>query len=97
VFREEFMQCVETNDHSMGDKDITSKRILKNLVREFAIVLFGLPVTEVELLETNHQRIEDRRADLVAKVALPDGSVLLLHIEVQNDTKQPPAKAGGFE
>lgn len=71
----------------MGDKDITSKRILKNLVREFAIVLFGLPVTEVELLETNHQRIEDRRADLVAKVVLADGSTLLLHIEVQNDNE----------
>lgn len=71
----------------MGDKDITSKRILKNLVREFAVVLFGLPVTEVELLETNHQRIEERRADLVAKVALSNGSVLLLHIEVQNDNE----------
>ncbi|MGZ8218225.1 Rpn family recombination-promoting nuclease/putative transposase [Methylomagnum sp.] len=68
----------------MGDKDIISKRILKNLVRDFAIHLFGLPVTEVELLETEHQRVEGRRADLVAKVALPDGETFLLHIEIQN-------------
>jgi predicted transposase YdaD len=68
----------------MGEKDIISKHILKNLVRDFAIYLFGLPVTQVELLETQRQRVEERRADLLAKVALPDGQPLLLHIEIQN-------------
>lgn len=68
----------------MGDKDIISKRILKHLVRDFAVHLFGLPVTEVELLDTEQQRVEGRRADLVAKVTLPDGEACLLHIEIQN-------------
>jgi hypothetical protein len=49
----------------MGAKDIISKNIFKTLVRDFATYLFGLPVTEVELLETANQRIEERRADLL--------------------------------
>ncbi len=61
----------------MGAKDIISKNILKTLVRDFATYLFGLLVTEVELLETANQRIEDRQADLIAKVALPGEPMLL--------------------
>ncbi len=68
----------------MGDKDIISKRILKNLVRDFATYLFDLPVTEVELLDTESQRVEERRADLLAKVSQPGGETLALHIEIQN-------------
>ena len=68
----------------MGAKDITSKRILKNLIRSFAKRLFGFSVAEVELLETQSQRVEDRRADLVAKVRLPDGETFILHVESQN-------------
>lgn len=64
----------------MGEKDIISKNICKALVRDFATVLIGLQVTEVELLETSRQRIEDRHADLLAKVWLPDGLVSILHI-----------------
>jgi hypothetical protein len=37
----------------------------------------------VELVETQYQRIEDRRTDLLAKVGLPDGEVFLLHIEIR--------------
>lgn len=75
----------------MGDKDIISKRILKNLVRSFATGLLGFSVAKVELLETQSQRVEDRRADLVAKVRLPDGEVFILHIESQtgNETAMP--------
>lgn len=73
---------------TIGEKDIISKQIFKHLVRDFATVLFGLPVTEVELVETSHQRIEDRHADLVAKVWLPDGQVFILHIEIQNDNQR---------
>lgn len=69
----------------MGDKDILSKSIFKALVRDFATYLFHLPVVEVELLETAQQRVEERRADLVAKVALADGLPFILHIEIQND------------
>jgi predicted transposase YdaD len=69
----------------MGSKDILSKTLFKNLVRDFALYLFGLPVTEVELLETANQRIEDRHADLVGKVIVPGEPPFLLHIEIQND------------
>ncbi|SMF94912.1 hypothetical protein SAMN02949497_2251 [Methylomagnum ishizawai] len=69
----------------MGDKDILSKSIFKALVRDFATYLFHLPVVEVKLLETAQQRVEERRADLVAKVALADGLPFILHIEIQND------------
>ena len=71
----------------MGDKDILSKTIFKNLVRDFATYLFGLPVTEVELLDTAQQRFEERRADLVARVSAPDGVPFLLHIEIQNSNE----------
>lgn len=71
----------------MGSKDIISKSIFKHLVRDFAVYLFGLPVVEVELLDAEQQRIEDRRADLVARVVLPDGEPFLLHIEIQNDNQ----------
>lgn len=75
----------------MGEKDIISKRIFKRLVRDFAIYLFDLPVTDVELLETAQQRIEERRADLVARVTLLNGGAFILHIETQNnnDPKMP--------
>ena len=69
----------------MGDKDIISKEIFQRMVRDFATYLFHLSVTEVEILETEHHRIEDRRADLVARVTGVDNQVFLLHIEIQND------------
>jgi hypothetical protein len=69
----------------MGDKDILSKHIFKALVRDFATDLFGLPVVEVELLDTAQQRAWERRADLVAKAALADGLSFILYIEIQND------------
>ena len=68
----------------MGDKDIISKEIFQRLVQDFATYLFHLPVTDVELLDTEHHRIEDRRADLVARVTGIDSQVFLLHIEIQN-------------
>ncbi|MGH8499253.1 MAG: hypothetical protein ACRERV_10670 [Methylococcales bacterium] len=69
---------------SMGEQDILSKQIFKNLVRDFATYLFGLAVSEVELLESSKERIEDRRADLVARVTTLDGETFILHIEIQN-------------
>lgn len=71
----------------MGKKDIISKRILKILVRDFATYLFRLPVVEVTLLDTQTQRVEERRADLLAQVTLPEGVAFLLHIEIQNDNQ----------
>ncbi|MFM8332812.1 MAG: hypothetical protein ACKN9T_14100 [Candidatus Methylumidiphilus sp.] len=71
----------------MGEKDIISKKIFKHLVRDFATYLFGLAVAEMELLETSQERIEDRHADLLARVALADGESFILHIEIQNNNK----------
>lgn len=79
----------------MGDKDIISKQIFKTLVRDFATYLFGLPVSEVELLDeaevelldTSQQRVEERRSDLIAKVTLVGGESFILHIEIQNDNQ----------
>ncbi|MGH8558478.1 MAG: Rpn family recombination-promoting nuclease/putative transposase [Methylococcales bacterium] len=68
----------------MGEQDILSRQIFKHLVRDFAIYLFGLPVSEVDLLESSNQRMEDRRADLVARVTTADGETFILHIEIQN-------------
>ncbi len=68
----------------MGNKDIISKSIFQRLVRDFATYLFNLPVMDVEMLETETHRVEDRRADLVAKVTDAAGQIFLLHIEIQN-------------
>lgn len=81
------MQAQSAINHAiaMGDKDIISKSLFKRLVRDLAVYLFDLPVAEVELLESVQQRIEARRTDLVAKVAVPDQPPFILHIEIQND------------
>jgi len=68
----------------MGKKDIISKSIFQHLVRDFATHLFGLALDTVELLDTAKQRVEDRHADLVARVKDRQGEVFLLHIEIQN-------------
>jgi len=68
----------------MGKKDVISKAIFQRIVRDFAIYLFDLPVDEVELLDTEKQRIEDRRADLVARATDKSGQTFILHIEIQN-------------
>ena len=47
--------------------------------------MFRLSVTDVEMLDTEQHRIEDRRTDLVARVTAADDEVYLLHIEIQNN------------
>jgi predicted transposase YdaD len=75
----------------MGTKDVISKSIFQRIVRDFATYLFDLPLTEVELLDTEKQRIETRQADLVARVEDQTGQVFILHIEIQtyNDPLMP--------
>ncbi|MDO9142274.1 MAG: DUF4351 domain-containing protein [Methylobacter sp.] len=68
----------------MGDKDIISKHILKRLLLDMARYLCQLDIVDAELLNTEQQRIEDRRADLVARVEPTQGAPFILHIEVQN-------------
>lgn len=67
----------------MPNKDILSKHLLKRIAIDMAIYLFNLDVSDAELLETEFQRVEDRRADLLLFVKAPEQ--FLLHIEVQND------------
>jgi hypothetical protein len=47
-------------------KDIISLDTLKRLTTDLARHLLGLEAEAIELLETQHQPVEDRRADLVA-------------------------------
>lgn len=68
----------------MGHKDIISKQIFKRILTDIAIYIFNLQLTSVELIETEQQRIEDRRADLTARVVDNQGRAFILHIEIQN-------------
>ncbi len=67
----------------MAEKDIISKQLLKQIAIDMAIYLFKLDISEAELLETETQRVEQRRADLLLQVKAPEQ--YLLHIEVQNN------------
>ncbi len=78
----------------MGSKDIISKEAIKRIAVDLATILLELDIDpeSLELLATETQRIEERRADLVARVQ--DGRTresYLLHIEIQNhnDVKMP--------
>jgi len=58
------------------------------MVTDLANILLRLDIDpdSVELLETQHQRVEERRADLVARVHGTDSThAKILHIEIQND------------
>ncbi|MBK8451795.1 MAG: hypothetical protein WAQ53_15250 [Thiofilum sp.] len=71
----------------MGSKDIVSKQVLSHLAADIANLLLHLDVDlhSVELLDTEHQRIELRRADLVARMRKRvTGEHFILHIEIQN-------------
>jgi predicted transposase/invertase (TIGR01784 family) len=71
----------------MADKDIISKEILKSLALDMAKVLFKLQVTSTEIIETEHQRVEERRADLIAKVK-EKGEESIIHVEIQNNNQK---------
>jgi hypothetical protein len=68
----------------MGDKDIVSKDILKRIAVDIARVLLHLKVDRAEIVETEFQTVEDRRADLVAHMWGEEGE-FILHVEIQND------------
>jgi hypothetical protein len=71
----------------MSAKDIISRDTLKRLTTDLARHLLGLEAEAIELLETQHQRVEDRRADLVARMRATDSSEFLLHVEIANNNK----------
>ena len=71
----------------MGQKDIISKQIFKRILIDVATYIFKLQLETVELIETEQQRIEDRRADLVARVIDNEANNFILHIEIQNNNQ----------
>ncbi len=70
----------------MSYKDITSKYILKHIVLDVAQYLLDMKLDNAEIIETQTQRVEERRADLVVK-ATRKGKEFILHIEIQNDNQ----------
>ena len=80
----------------MGKKDLIGKDILRQITIDFANLLFGLDIDpeHLELLEPEDQRIEDRRADFLARVCQRSSDEsFLLHIELQNDNdRQMPLR-----
>lgn len=74
----------------LNTKDIASKALLKRMAADMANLLLNLDVDpqSVELLETEKERIEQRRADLVIKARLRHSTeTLILHIEIQNNNQ----------
>ncbi len=69
---------------TMAEKDIISKDIIKRLIQEISTYLFDLNLEHIEVLETQFQRVEERRADIVVKASEANRQYLL-HIEIQND------------
>ena len=70
----------------MAKKDIISKQLIQRIAVDLAVYLLKLDINseDLELLATEQQRVEDRRADLVAKVRQAK-SEFILHIEIQNN------------
>lgn len=72
----------------MGQKDVISKQIFKRILVDVATYIFKLQLESVELIETEQQRVEDRRADLVARVVDSAGKAFILHLEIQNQNQK---------
>ena len=70
----------------MGQKDIISKQLIQRIAVDLAVYLLGLKIgfDDLELLSSENLRVEERRADLVAKVTQNHQS-FILHIEIQNN------------
>jgi len=71
----------------MADKDIISKETFRRLAVDLATHLLKLPIDpdSLEVLPTEQQRVEDRRADLVVKLRERERDPFLLHMEIQNN------------
>jgi len=70
----------------MAQKDIVSKQLIQRIAVDLAVYLLKLDIRsdELELIATEQQRVEDRRADVVAKVKQSQAE-FILHIEIQNN------------
>jgi len=70
----------------MGKKDITTKTILKHIVKDIARYIFHLDLDNAEIIETEYPRVEKRHADLVVQAKQGERE-FILHIEIQNDNQ----------
>jgi len=61
-------------------KDLVSKNIIKELLKDIARYFLNLEINEIEFLDKELKRIEKREADIVAII---DNS-FILHLEIQN-------------
>jgi len=62
-------------------KDEISKEIIKSIVKDIAKYILKVDINKLEFLDNEKQRVETRRADVVAIV---DDS-FILHLEIQNN------------
>ena len=68
----------------MGDKDIVSKEVLKNIARDISKHILQIEVKEdMELIRHEFTRVESRESDLLYK----NGDEIV-HIEIQNDNHE---------
>jgi predicted transposase/invertase (TIGR01784 family) len=68
-------------------KDTISKEVIKTIVKDISKYFLKIDIYEIEFLEQEKERIESRRADIVAKV----NNSFVLHLEIQNQNdKQMP-------
>jgi len=63
-------------------KDIISKDVLITLIKDISkhILHLGVEISSIELISSENNRIEQRRADVVAKI----NDKFILHLEIQN-------------
>ena len=65
----------------MGDKDIVSKEIIKEIGRDISMHILGIDIQgEVTLVDKEWTRVEKRDSDIVFK-----NKKRIFHIEIQND------------
>ena len=71
----------------MGKKDIISKEVINTLIIDIAKYIIGIEIKNLTLIDKEFQRVEDRRADVVANV--DDEFILHIEIQNQNDKNMP--------
>jgi len=64
-------------------KDITTKKIIKNISKDIIRYILGLEVSNILFIDKELQRVEKREADLVI-LCRRDNKDIILHIEIQN-------------
>jgi len=61
-------------------KDTISKEIIKSIVQDISKHILKFEIKDIDFIDAEMQRIESRRADIVAKV----NKKFVLHLEIQN-------------